>query len=115
MLLCLLNVLNSYSPKMSEIQIYNACRGTWHIGEDKRYKIIYIALVYDYKIVAIYKVRPQDWTKAEDKDEWSWSGDRDTEMEKVLVGRGVSGMFGEGQALRNPVRYADMEIDLVKL
>lgn len=102
-----------YKPGMSDDEVYDAVRGSWVIGPQKREELEFVVAVAGGTIRGVYrnlswverKHGERGWQQDVGKaPKWRFDGEPASELAH-LIGRDVSDLFPRGSA--NPVTYVN--------
>lgn len=113
----LIRINRLYKESLSELQIFEATRGVWKIGEKR--KLVKLAFaVFQGEIKEIYEIKawhPAGTLKYETrnkedvqiKERWEFDGSlADEQIRKNFIGKSVKSLFKKGMA--NPITYLNL-------
>lgn len=112
----LIQITRLYNFDMSDMELYDATRGIWKIGQDRE-KAKYAFAVFDGVVIEVYEIAA--WFKAgstfnsrgdhrHDKVRWEFVGQKANEViRSKYIGKTVEHYFTKGA--QNPIRYINIK------
>jgi len=116
--LVLINIGKAYRPDIGREALFEATRGVWRIGADKRRRVRYALAVADGAVREVYRIdgwhpagstayatRPAEEVAIEGR--WEFTGEvASASAREALLGLPVGDLFKPGNA--NPIRYLNV-------
>lgn len=108
----LITINKMYRSDMTDLELYEATRGIWRIGE-RRNKAEYVMAVYQGVVRQVYRIqqwhpagtlpyKTRDASDFKGSGRWEFEGEIADEICERYVGRSV------GKGSQNPIRYANI-------
>ncbi len=109
----LITINKLYRSDMTALELYEATRGIWVVGEARRNKVEYAMAVYQGIVHEVYhvekwhpagtlKYRTRDSSGLVESGRWEFSGSIATDIRERYIG------FSVGKSGQNPIRYVNV-------